>query len=432
MSNKSFKPKRRKNGTDEEWRERNLKWLEEITTPSLSEEQQNWLNSKMPKDVEIKIKTNTETKTETRPAISGRVALLVQDASEAIKSKYKFLAIEETDELLYYRDGVYKQGGDKLIAKVLEAKYGYELNDHSLSQVIGHINRSTYHKREELDSDINIINLKNGLYHIQEDILTPHTPDHLSVKQKPITHNRDAVAKRFPSFLNEVLYEQNIQTAIDVLAYTFRRDYDIEIIVKLYGFGNNGKSVFTSLATALHGAENVSNVPLDQLIKNNFALSGLKDKDINIDNELGRHTISESAVLKRLTGGSRQPVRVEEKNKPAYDTTLYAKLIFNVNNMPDSVDKSDAYNRRVVILSSPYQFEGENEDKQLISKLTTEEEKSAIFNTLMDALRRIIETKEIRVNEKTIEERRAKYERAVNPWKSFYEKRYLSIHRKVM
>ena len=150
-------------------------------------------------------------------------------------------------------------------------------------------------------------------------------------------------------------------------------------------------------------------------------MSDLKDKDLNIDNELGRQTITESAILKRLTGGSRQRIRIEEKNKPAYDVVLYAKLIFNVNNMPDSADESDAYNRRIVIIAFPNQFEGENEDKQLTAKLTTEEEKSGIFNILMNALRRIIKDKELYVNEKTIEDRRAKYERAVNPLKAFYD-----------
>ena len=46
---------------------------------------------------------------------------------------------------------------------------------------------------------------------------------------------------------------------------------------------------------------------------------------------------------------------------------------------------------------------------------------SGIFNTLMEALRRILKTKEIYVNEKTIEERRAKYERTVNTLQSFYD-----------
>src|SRR5689334_16272431 len=82
-------------------------------------------------------------------------------------------------------------------------------------------------------------------------------------------------------------------------------------------------------------------------------------------------------------------------------------------------DSSDAYNRRVIIIVFPNRFEGAKEDKQLISKLTTEQEKSGIFNVLMMELRRIRHTQQIYVNEKTIEDRRAKYERAVSPVKAF-------------
>ena len=120
-----------------------------------------------------------------------------------------------------------------------------------------------------------------------------------------------------------------------------------------------------------------------------------------------------------MTGGSRQRIRIQRKNQKAYDTTIYAKLFFNANRIPDSQDISDAYNRRLTIISFPNQFTGTSEDKQLIAKLTTEEEISGIFNILMHALRRIIKTNELYVNEKTIDQKRLKYERMVNPIKSF-------------
>jgi phage/plasmid-associated DNA primase len=138
----------------------------------------------------------------TRPALTRKVALLVQDASEEVMTKYRFLTIEETKEILVYDNGVYKTGGEILIAKVLEAEYGYELNNNSLSQIIGHVMRRTYHKRELLDGDINIINLKNGLYNLKSGMLELHTPDHFSINQKPITYNKDAKPRLFFKFLS--------------------------------------------------------------------------------------------------------------------------------------------------------------------------------------------------------------------------------------
>jgi phage/plasmid-associated DNA primase len=72
------------------------------------------------------------------------------------------------------------------------------------------------------------------------------------------------------------------------------------------------------------------------MLTDRFALADLENKDLNIDNELGNQTIRDTAILKRLTGGSRQPIRIQRKNQRAYDATLYAKLFFNANKIPES------------------------------------------------------------------------------------------------
>jgi putative DNA primase/helicase len=155
------------------------------------------------------------------------------------------------------------------------------------------------------------------------------------------------------------------------------------------------------------------------MLDDRFALSDLENKNVNIDNELAGQSIKETAVLKRLTGGSRQPIRIQRKNEKAYDATLYAKLVFCANKMPISQDSSVAYHRRPIILSFPKTFEGQSEDADLIKKLTTECELSGLFNIVMRALRRIRKTRQIYVNEKSVQERQQKYERAINPVKAF-------------
>ena len=85
-------------------------------------------------------------------------------------------------------------------------------------------------------------------------------------------------------------------------------------------------------------------------------------------------------------------------------------MIFNANQLPVSPDNSDAHFRREIILSFPNQFEGGKEDPDLLNKLSSEEELSGIFNIIAIALRRIIKTQRIHINEKTIKERREKAE----------------------
>jgi putative DNA primase/helicase len=155
------------------------------------------------------------------------------------------------------------------------------------------------------------------------------------------------------------------------------------------------------------------------MLKNRFALSDLENKYVNLDTELSSTTFHDTTVLKKLTG--RQPVRIERKNQRAYDTTLYAKLFFSANKIPETEDVSDAYFRRETIISFPNRFEGDDQDPNLLKKLTAQEELSGIFNVLVKALGTVLRNESIFVNEKTIEQRRERHQLAVNPIQYFSE-----------
>jgi putative DNA primase/helicase len=342
---------------------------------------------------------------------------LIESTSEQIKTMYRFAALP-SKELLYYKDGVYTKGGEILIEKEAEAICGYSLLNRALTEIKGHITRSCYRDIDDFDNDLNIINMKNGLYNIQAGEFSEHCPDYLSAIQIPVNYNPKTKPKLFGKFLREVMYPTEIRTAIEAMAYTFLRDNPYEIINVLFGYGGNGKSVFTGVLTSIHGEQNVGNVPLRDMINDPYALSDLEGKSVNIDTELSSTSIEDTAVIKKLTG--RQQIRIQRKNQRAYDTTLHVKLFFSANKLPEICDASDALFRRYVIISFPNNFEGKG-DPDLLKKLTTDEELSGIFNILMIALRRILKNKGIFVNEKTINQRREKYELVLNPIHSFIE-----------
>jgi putative DNA primase/helicase len=234
--------------------------------------------------------------------------------------------------------------------------------------------------------------------------------------------------KLFGKFLSQVLYHSEIRTAIEAAVYTFWRDCPFEHYFKLHGQGANGKSVFTGLLTKLHGERNVSNVSLLSLTNNQFALSDLEFKDVNIDTELSTSDaiIKDSSILKKLTGGRKQPIRVEQKYQQAYDTYIHAKLFFNANTIIPLPNPTAADYRREIIISFPNTFEGKKDDPHLLDKLASKEEVSGMFNVFMQSLRRILKNNRLFFNEKTIDERRLKHERSVNPVKAFVEEAILT------
>ena len=64
------------------------------------------------------------------------------------------------------------------------------------------------------------------------------------------------------------------------------------------------------------------------------------DKTVNVDTELSSANVKDISKLKKLTGT--QPMRVQQKGQPAFDIELFAKQIFNTNEMSNIPDNTDA------------------------------------------------------------------------------------------
>ncbi len=352
---------------------------------------------------------------------------IIHQATESILSLYNFATLEESCDMLYYEKGRYVGSGEVLIQKLCEEEFGFNLSIAKRAEIREHIKNRTYRKLSEFDRDINVINMKNGLYDIKLNKLMPHTPEYLSMNQIPVLCDPLARPRLFGKFLSEILHPAEIRALVELMAYTFYRDNPFEIITILYGDGSNGKSKIFEILEALHGAKNVSNVSLKSVLERPFALYDLVGKNCNLDAELSSGKIEDTAILKKITG--RQPIRVEQKNEKAFDARIYAKVWLCANKIPYSSDQTDAWFRRNFIVTFPNKFDAKEDkekgirklDPYLIDKLTTEEELSGIFNILMNALRNILKNKEIFTNDKTIEERRVKYQSVLDPVQGFLE-----------
>jgi putative DNA primase/helicase len=333
-----------------------------------------------------------------------------------------FKTIEETDEILYYKDGYYQKGGENLIQKWLLSKelYGNKLEPSVFKAICEVIRGKTRVKRELFDADKNIINLRNGLYHIEEGIKTDHSRDYLSMMQKPITYDVRAKPKQWGKFLKQVLYPSEIRTAVEAAAYTFWRDNPFENYILLVGTGRNGKSKFSNGIASMHGEETISETPLSLLVDGNqFVSADLEGMDMNISTEAGS-SMKNMDTIKRLTT-TQNRLRVERKGIQAYKARIWAKMWMNTNNIPDSDDDSDAHWARGLIIVFPNQFLGKDADPKILEKLTTEEEKSGMFNVLMIALRRLLKNGAIYQTAKSIDERCIRNKRVKDPIAAFVD-----------
>ena len=344
---------------------------------------------------------------------------LIGEGTDFVKAKYRFRTIRDSKEILYYDSskGVYVPYGDIIIEQEIHRKYRYKLKKADISEIKNFVRIDTYTTLEEFDSNIDIINLEDGLFNWRTKEFLPHTPDYYSLNQKPIKYNPEAIPRRFIKFLLEVLHLKDIRTVVELIAYTFIRTHWFQQYTIFKGAGGNGKNVLIGILTHSHGKENVSNVPLKDISKDRFALVDLVNKDINIDSE--STIVDDISTLKKLTDN--QLIRVQQKGQQAFQARLHAKPFFAANKLPTTADDTDARFRREIIIEFPKQFElGINADPDLLDKIVnSDQEMSGIFNLVVNSLRIITKNNKIHVNAATISERRTKAKIIQNPIKAF-------------
>jgi putative DNA primase/helicase len=190
----------------------------------------------------------------------------------------------------------------------------------------------------------------------------------------------------------------------------------------LYGKGRNGKGTMLRLWQTFLGDTNCSHISLQKLVDDRFAASGLLDKAANIYGDLPKKDLSETDVFKCATGGD--TLRVERKFGQPFDLLNRAKMAFSANNLPKSIDDSEGFFSRWIIIEFNRIF-GPNEiDSNLDEKLHTKEELSGYLNLALEGLTRLRANKWKFSYSKTLKDVTRMYKRLSDPVYAFLEDCY--------
>jgi len=200
------------------------------------------------------------------------------------------------------------------------------------------------------------------------------------------------------------------------------RGYDIQKIMLLIGEGANGKSVMIRLLKKMLGKENVAAKTIQQLSGNTFSSSKLFGKLANISGEMKGEALRSTELLKQLCGND--TVDAEKKFKDSFEFVNYAKLIFSGNELPATPDESHAFFRRLIILTFPNKFEGEEADHTILSKLTTKDELEGLLKWSIEGLNRLGDNCDFSYNQST-EEVREYYKQLSDPVYAFCDEKLI-------
>lgn len=319
-----------------------------------------------------------------------------------IMKENTFKTMKDTQEIYYYDEniGVYMKGGEQIIQEEVELLYP-QVCTNQVNEVISHIRRRTLTDRNKFDLQIEWLACKNCMVNLRTMEVRQHSPKFMTTVQIPWNYEPSASCPKIMKFMHEVMYEENVETVLDFIAYCLWRGFPFHKYLVFVGSGRNGKGVMTEIIKRLLGTKNVSGESLQQILTNRFATARLYGKLANVDADLSKEALRNTGVLKKLTGGDL--IRAEERFKPPFDYVNYTKLILSANQLPETEDETPAFFSRPMIINFPNQFIGEKADPFLIDKLCTEEELTGLLRMVVERLPRVLQ-EGIQVKNGSIEE----------------------------
>jgi len=245
---------------------------------------------------------------------------------------------------------------------------------------------AAYLNTTEPDPSTIVINLQNGTFEFTAEgyRLREFRAGDFITYQLPFAYDPEAKAPMFQVFLNRVLPDKKSQQQLmEYAGYTFTRDLKLEKVLMLYGSGANGKSAFFDILTGLLGPENCCSFSLNKLAdaNNGSTRAMLGNKLVNYATEVSGYI--DSGIFKQMV--SCEPIEARHLYGRPFMLSNYAKLMFNVNELPRNVEHTDGFFRRFLVIPFTETIPEEEQDIMLAKKIIASE-LPGIFNWALEGV----------------------------------------------
>lgn len=310
--------------------------------------------------------------------------------AEYITHKYNIITVGEKErEIFIYQDGYYQPAENLIIFPEIQNILREEVTKNAKTETLHKIADMTAKPRSIFNSASETkIPLLDGVYDFATKQFGPHFPDYRFTYKFPIKFNSDATCPKTEAFFDQILTPEQRLTMEEWLGYYFLRSYMFKKAMIFVGEGDTGKTTLLEVVTFLLGKENLSSISLQKMSSDKFSAAHLYNKHGNLVDELSARDITDTGTFKIATGGG--SITGEYKYGNQFSFVNFSKFTFACNRIPDvSSDANDqAYFNRWIIT----RFENTITKKipNFIATLTTEEERSGLFNLAMKGLERLL------------------------------------------
>ena len=296
--------------------------------------------------------------------------------------------INFADTYYEYRNGCYRLLFIEEVQKWIKDACGMGFSASKLRNVLVALKTETFVKPDVINS-VSFLNVKNGLYDVDNMKLISHTPQVYSINQLNVTYRNNAQCLLWVKTLREIFEDDSARIMLlqEYFGYCLTRDTDYEKSLFLFGEGANGKSVVLYVLEELIGRENCSSIPLEKFNDMHY-VARLRDKLVNISLETNAKADVYDNMFKAIVTGD--TIAADEKYGQPFQFKPYCKLLFSTNNMPRVKDKTEGYFRRLLVLPFNRQFTVNERNPKLKYKIAGSE-LDGIFLWALNGLNRLRE-----------------------------------------
>jgi putative DNA primase/helicase len=346
-------------------------------------------------------------KIQEHPELKILVDANVLEEDSRIKTNPEALSLFVQKELnikIFKAGGIYGYAGthfhhldaDSLIAEGNKVLKHYGVRDHDglfriqvQKEYLNHMTQRSPmlpNKQVLLDKDRYWFSFRNGLYSINEEKFSPHTPSVFTTTYFDFPYEPEAgtgfidryMQSLFPDVPDVVLLFQ------ELLGCCLSKDIIDPIFMILLGEGSNGKTVFLNNLLRFFGADNHTSVPIESLADTGERIK-LLDKMVNVVDEMPDNFVRQVNLLKNVTGGGMMSGKLLYKDSINFRS--YAKFIFSSNKYAIFLDNTEGTWRRIF----PIPFLASFGDKQLRDPMIGEklaQHDSQLFNWILEGWKR--------------------------------------------
>ena len=317
---------------------------------------------------------------------------------------------DDKSEMWIYENGIYISHGESYIKEFCRILLEEIYTTTFANEVIEKVRADTYINQKDLfeTKQIYEIPILDGILNIKTREVNPFDPKKIFFNKVPLNYVPEQRCPLITKFFKDILPDtEDVKVIFEIFGFLLLKEYIIEKAVMFNGIGRNGKTKTLKLMENFIGNENVCNVPISSMNKDNFDLEDLFGKLLNSAGDVGKTSLKDTGCFKELTG--RDGVNLKRKFKRTLRFVNYAKHIFACNDLPIVYDITEGFWSKWVLIDFPFEFKTEKEieqipkeernnkkiiDPNILDKISTQEELNGLLNEALNGLDRLFKNKD--------------------------------------